>query len=157
MVNNITETIKDARAEQKLRDKHKANLEKIRAYKKKHGIEHELTQIQCIAILSGNRRKPVNKNKRKKTKRTKRKQRKQVTFYESKEWRELRYQALKLHGRQCLCCGQKAPNVELHVDHIKPRSKFPELELDINNLQVLCKDCNLGKSNYDCIDYRKGR
>ena len=48
----------------------------------------------------------------------------------------------------------ESPNVELHVDHIKPRSKHPELELDINNLQILCKDCNLGKSNTDSIDYR---
>ena len=75
-------------------------------------------------------------------------------FYKSDAWRDLRYRALKLHGRQCQCCGAKPPKVVLHVDHIKPRSRFPELELDINNLQVLCEDCNLGKSNKDCIDYR---
>ena len=88
------------------------------------------------------------------TKKTKRKKRKNETFYESREWRELRYEALKKHGRKCLCCGQQPPDVVLHVDHIKPRSKYPELELDINNLQILCKDCNLGKSNTDSIDYR---
>ena len=79
---------------------------------------------------------------------------KSVPFYESSEWRELRYEALKLHGRRCLCCGQKAPDVVIHVDHIKPRSIRPDLELDINNLQTLCEDCNLGKSNHDSIDYR---
>lgn len=79
---------------------------------------------------------------------------KQDWFYKSKEWRELRYQALKLHGNQCLCCGNRPPFTILHVDHIKPRSKYPHLALDINNLQVLCKECNLGKSNTDCIDYR---
>ncbi|MFC6439812.1 HNH endonuclease [Bowmanella sp. JS7-9] len=36
----------------------------------------------------------------------------------------------------------------LHVDHVKPRAKFPELALDINNLQILCETCNLGKLHY---------
>lgn len=76
-------------------------------------------------------------------------------FYKSRAWRELRYEALKLCGRKCACCGAEPPYIVLHVDHIKPRSKHPELELDINNLQILCEDCNLGKSNNDEIDYRK--
>ena len=55
----------------------------------------------------------------------------------------------------CVLCGSP-PTVgkPLHVDHIKPRSFFPELELVISNLQVLCADCNLGKSNFDQIDWR---
>jgi hypothetical protein len=75
-------------------------------------------------------------------------------FYRSQEWRKVRYEALKRYGRKCVCCGAEPPYVVLHVDHIKPRSKHPELELDINNLQILCEDCNLGKSNTDEIDYR---
>lgn len=138
--------------EEKKAERQKRNLEKIRAYKAKFGITEELTQVQCVAILADSKRRP--KGKKKQTKRTKRKLRKQETFYESKEWRALRYEALKKYGRQCLCCGGTPPDVVLHVDHIKPRSKYPELELDINNLQILCKDCNLGKSNTDCIDYR---
>jgi len=43
---------------------------------------------------------------------------------------------------------------QIHVDHIKPRSKFPELELVFDNLQVLCDDCNIGKSNVDSTDFR---
>jgi len=42
----------------------------------------------------------------------------------------------------------------MHVDHIRPRSKSPSLELDPDNLQVLCKACNLGKSNLDDTDFR---
>lgn len=42
----------------------------------------------------------------------------------------------------------------MHVDHIKPRSKYPELELEFTNLQILCADCNLGKRNHDSIDWR---
>jgi len=104
--------------------------------------------------IKKNKRKNKHKNKGRLSKKGKKQLKLKENFYDSKEWRRVRYQALKLHGRQCLCCGQKAPNVELHVDHIKPRSKYPELELDIDNLQILCKDCNLGKSNTDCIDYR---
>ena len=78
-------------------------------------------------------------------------------FYSSSEWRSLRYKALRLRGFQCQACGNRPPLAILHVDHIKPRSKHPELELDINNLQVLCKDCNLGKSNIyeDDLSYRR--
>lgn len=76
-------------------------------------------------------------------------------FYETREWRELRYKALVKHGAACQCCGAtRSDGVRLHVDHIKPRSKFPSLQLDISNLQVLCEDCNLGKSNKDDTDWR---
>jgi 5-methylcytosine-specific restriction endonuclease McrA len=72
-------------------------------------------------------------------------------FFFSKAWLELRYEAILLHGRKCQCCGSLGP---LHIDHIKPRSKFPKLALDINNLQVLCRDCNLGKGTWDQTDWR---
>lgn len=76
-------------------------------------------------------------------------------FYKTDEWREVRYRALKLHGGCCQCCGARpSPGHPLHIDHIKPRSKFPELELDLNNLQVLCEDCNLGKRAWDDTDWR---
>jgi 5-methylcytosine-specific restriction endonuclease McrA len=72
-------------------------------------------------------------------------------FYNSDAWRTLRYRALKQHGGKCQCCGRKG---RLHVDHIKPRSRFPELELELTNLQVLCEDCNLGKGAWDQTDWR---
>ncbi len=73
-------------------------------------------------------------------------------FYDSREWQAVKYQTLKRHGRKCMVCFRT--NIEIHVDHIKPRSLYPDLELDPENLQVLCRDCNLGKSNTDCIDWR---
>lgn len=77
------------------------------------------------------------------------------SFYDSAEWRDLRYRALKKHGAVCQCCKTRAtPGNPIQVDHIKPRSRFPELEYDINNLQVLCKDCNLGKRAWDQTDWR---
>jgi 5-methylcytosine-specific restriction endonuclease McrA len=43
---------------------------------------------------------------------------------------------------------------KLVVDHIKPRSKFPKLQLDPDNVQVLCNMCNIGKSDEDMSDFR---
>lgn len=79
-----------------------------------------------------------------------------ATFYDKREWLELRYRALQIHGGHCQCCGNgPSPGNPLQVDHIKPRSKFPELELDLHNLQVLCKSCNMGKGVWDQTDWRR--
>ena len=53
------------------------------------------------------------------------------------EWRK---EVLKRDDHTCIWCGAKE---NLHVDHIKPFSKFPELRLDLNNGRVLCKSCHL--------------
>jgi 5-methylcytosine-specific restriction endonuclease McrA len=74
------------------------------------------------------------------------------SFYTSEDWLRARYSAFKRYGRKCCVCG--AENTELHVDHIKPRSLHPELELDIDNLQIMCRDCNIGKKNTDSVDWR---
>jgi hypothetical protein len=76
-------------------------------------------------------------------------------FYKSSEWRSMRYMALKHHGNNCMACGRSPKDgVIIHVDHIKPRSVYPELSLDFSNLQVLCEECNLGKSNRSTEDWR---
>jgi hypothetical protein len=74
-------------------------------------------------------------------------------FFQSRAWQKIRYEAIVKHGRQCQACGRK--DQEIHVDHIQPRSKFPKLALEISNLQVLCRDCNLGKGNWNATDWRK--
>lgn len=75
-------------------------------------------------------------------------------FYLSDEWRELRFKVLRKFEFACLACGRKPPEIVLHVDHIKPRSKYPKLELCFDNLQVLCADCNIGKKNFSEDDLR---
>jgi hypothetical protein len=76
-------------------------------------------------------------------------------FYLSREWRELRYEALVKNNGKCECCGAgKHTGAVLHVDHIYPRSLFPDKELDLDNLQILCSECNMGKSNKDFTDWR---
>lgn len=72
-------------------------------------------------------------------------------FYKSREWQELRWKALKASNGCCVYCGRSrtAHGVIMHVDHIKPRSRFPDLALVLSNLQVLCEDCNMGKGTKD--------
>ena len=61
----------------------------------------------------------------------------------------VRFDVLK-RDRKCVLCGA-APEIDsevrLHIDHIVPRSKGGSNEM--SNLQVLCSECNLGKSNRD--------
>jgi len=75
-------------------------------------------------------------------------------FLKSFAWRRLRMEALKERGATCECCGARPPDVVLHVDHIRPRKKYPELALELSNLQVLCHECNHGKGNWDETDWR---
>ena len=76
-------------------------------------------------------------------------------FLESFAWRKVRMLALKKYGARCLCCGATpATGAVMNVDHIKPRKLFPELALDLNNLQILCHECNHGKGNWDQTDWR---
>ena len=60
----------------------------------------------------------------------------------------LRYNILKRDNFRCVKCGASPalnPGTHLHIDHILPWSKGGETEED--NLQTLCSECNLGKSN----------
>lgn len=124
------------------------------------GIKKELWHLYVKELDEPLKGTPTRiKNLKKKTKRkTKSKQYKKVlssSFYNSKEWRKVRYQALTIHGNNCMACGSSPEDgIVIHVDHIKPKSKFPELALDVDNLQILCADCNLGKSNIDDTDWR---
>jgi 5-methylcytosine-specific restriction endonuclease McrA len=76
-------------------------------------------------------------------------------FLSTYEWRKTRMVALKKYGARCQCCGSTpATGAVIHVDHIKPRKLFPHLALDVDNLQVLCHECNHGKGNWDQTDWR---
>jgi hypothetical protein len=75
-------------------------------------------------------------------------------FYYSHEWRQLRFKILAHYGKECMACGSKEGPA--HVDHIYPVSLFPDKILDFDNLQVLCEECNIGKSNKIIADFRKG-
>ena len=76
-------------------------------------------------------------------------------FLSGYQWRELRMKALTKYGRKCMCCGATPESGSvMHVDHIRPRRLFPMLALDLENLQILCHECNHGKGNWDQTDWR---
>lgn len=113
----------------------------------KSSVHHQRMQLAQNAFGFGKRRKPASP-------RTKERQ---TSFYSSWEWKAARYEALKTYGRRCQCCGWRPGDTEhghLVVDHIKPRSKYPDLSLSVSNLQVMCNDCNMGKSNIWDDDFR---
>ena len=79
-------------------------------------------------------------------------------FLKSREWLNLRYRVLRKQGGFCRLCGHRGShNNPIQVDHIKSRWTFPHLALVESNLQVLCRDCNLGKGAYDATDWRPPR
>ena len=78
-------------------------------------------------------------------------------FLASPEWRVLRAEAIRIHGRRCMLCGTTPTGRDrINVDHVKPRLKYPDLALVLSNLQVLCSACNQGKGNWDETDHRQG-
>lgn len=79
-------------------------------------------------------------------------------FYRSYRWRSRRIDVLEGNRERygvltCECCLRTTTD-RWHVDHIHPRSIYPELSLELSNLQVLCEDCNLGKSDRYATDWR---
>lgn len=69
-------------------------------------------------------------------------------------WLQTRYEVLKRQPNCVLCGRGRAQGVTLHVDHIKPKSLYPDLAFDLDNLQTLCEECNMGKGNMDETDFR---
>lgn len=57
--------------------------------------------------------------------------------------KKLRFEVFKRDSFTCQYCGKSAPDVVLHVDHIKPIKEGGTN--DITNLVTACADCNLGK------------
>lgn len=69
-------------------------------------------------------------------------------FYQSSEWRLLRQQIIKEKGNVCSECKKTINNPnDITVDHIFPRSKYAELALNRENMQVLCRSCNSKKGD----------
>lgn len=122
-----------------------------------HGMEIPTTRPARIALVVSLIGCGAEREKTKNSKRAPTHKGNSKAFYASWEWKQVRYEAFMLHGRRCMCCGW-APadggSGHLCVDHIKPRSKFPELELELSNTQVLCNSCNMGKSNVYEDDFR---
>ena len=57
----------------------------------------------------------------------------------------LRFTVFRRDSYSCQYCGRRAPEFQLHVDHIVPWSRGGKTE--IANLRTACSECNLGKSD----------
>lgn len=77
-------------------------------------------------------------------------------FYQSFEWRKLRFTILEKFGARCMLCGASPREGHtMHVDHIKPLRFNWDLRLDPENLQILCAICNHGKASWSETDFRE--
>jgi hypothetical protein len=75
---------------------------------------------------------------------------KRQIFYASAEWLILRKKVIAEQGRICAICKKYIKDeADITVDHIRPRSKSPNLALSEYNLQILCRQCNASKGAKD--------
>lgn len=59
--------------------------------------------------------------------------------------KRIRFEVLRRDNHACRYCGQAAPDVKLHVDHVIPATLGGSDTLD--NLVTACAECNLGKAS----------
>lgn len=65
--------------------------------------------------------------------------------------KKVRFEVFKRDKFTCAYCGATAPNVILHIDHIKPVAKGGTN--NILNLITACEGCNAGKSDRELSDH----
>lgn len=81
-------------------------------------------------------------------------------FYLTGDWRRKRKEILARDHYECQQCkreGRVTTNDDavLEVDHIKELKYFPELAMDNDNLQTLCKECHNKK--HGRMNFRGGQ
>jgi len=66
-------------------------------------------------------------------------------------FRKMAHHHLSMHFKEeCMKCKD---TMFLEIDHIKPSSKYPELEYALDNVQFLCRSCNASKGNRHEMGY----
>jgi 5-methylcytosine-specific restriction endonuclease McrA len=132
-IKNVSETIKNARVNHARRIDHRNTINEVIDALRKHT---HINEIEISLKLARSK-----------------------SFYNSPEWHKLRYFAFERYGNYCACCGRRPDEDDavLHVDHILPRSYYPEFALNIHNMQILCELCNIPKSNESAIQWRGGK
>ena len=71
----------------------------------------------------------------------------------SKEYREWRLKVFRRDGFGCVLCGFKTKShgrkiKDIHADHIKSFSKYPNLRFSVSNGRTLCVPCHRATDNY---------
>lgn len=70
----------------------------------------------------------------------------------SRKKRRLKAALIALYGSMCVKCRFDFKGSALTLDHIKPHSMGGRLAIE--NLQLMCKPCNLAKADLDALDLR---
>ena len=73
-----------------------------------------------------------------------------ATFYQSVEWREARGYVFAHNPNECAYCGAVE---KLQIDHVRPLRHNWDLRLSIDNLQILCEECNYAKGSNSDYQY----
>ena len=70
-------------------------------------------------------------------------------FYRSYDWKKIRKQIVDTREHRCACCNIKLSvnTKSLNVDHILPLKYYWDQRLDLDNLQILCDECNKAKGS----------
>lgn len=74
-------------------------------------------------------------------------------FRTSPEGREWRDQQFKRYGHRCPECNKIINRNNANIDHKYPRRFYPWLAWEIENLWVMCIDCNKAKGHLEWEDY----
>lgn len=80
-----------------------------------------------------------------------------IKFYKSKAWQYIRYRVLERDNYECQECKRQGrvftdfhkpdKHKRLDIDHIKSLARYPELALEMQNLETLCVKCHNKKEN----------
>lgn len=69
-------------------------------------------------------------------------------FDEYKDYHSYLENAFDKSCAYCFTNEKDSPCANFEIDHFKPKSIFPNLENEVNNLRLSCRKCNSHKSNY---------
>lgn len=75
------------------------------------------------------------------------------SFYKTVAWKEARIQCFTRDSWKCVRCGWEGLIYELTCDHIIPRSIEKDKQLELSNLQTLCRTCHNHKTSDDNQKY----
>lgn len=75
-----------------------------------------------------------------------------------KRWQAARRRWFNNHPDEeftCYICGRRMDRAETTLDHVRSRSRAPELRYDQGNLRPCCWDCNNKKGSKDIEEVRQ--